>query len=329
MLAIRAGLGALPGRDCLTVLGESVCHEPQPLTIQQASDLLSVPAATLRSWERRYGLPTTIRTVGRHRRYDGAAMAELRVMRDEIARGKRAGEAAIVVRGLRTLPEPAARLVSEFLQGAATLDPTAVRATLDRATREMDLAAVIDDVLMPSMRQIGHWWESGRCDVAHEHLATEAARTWLGRVIAFATPPADAPDVLLACGPRDTHTLGLEAFAVLLADGGYRCRLLGARTPVPTLHVAVQASHADAVVLVSHLAIGRRPTSEAIRRTAALGVPVFYAGNAYLGGPSRRGLPGIYLGDNLRRAVTIVEAAVRAAVSAPKPATIRAPSGRR
>lgn len=39
------------------------------LSINEASRLLRVPAPTLRSWERRYDLPTTGRTPGGHRRY--------------------------------------------------------------------------------------------------------------------------------------------------------------------------------------------------------------------------------------------------------------------
>ena len=62
-----------------------------PLTIQQASSVLTVPVSTLRSWERRYDVPTTSRTTGGHRRYTKRAIDELRLMRDEIARGKRAG----------------------------------------------------------------------------------------------------------------------------------------------------------------------------------------------------------------------------------------------
>ena len=65
------------------------------LTIRQASSLLTVPVSTLRSWERRYDVPMTARTTGGHRRYTKLAIDELRLMRDEIARGKRAGEAAV------------------------------------------------------------------------------------------------------------------------------------------------------------------------------------------------------------------------------------------
>src|SRR4051812_44897471 len=38
------------------------------LTIQAVSQLLDVPAPTIRSWERRYGVPPTSRSQGGHRR---------------------------------------------------------------------------------------------------------------------------------------------------------------------------------------------------------------------------------------------------------------------
>ena len=50
---------------------------------------MTVLVSTLRSWERCYDLPTTARTIGGHRRYTMVAIDELRLMRDEIARGKR------------------------------------------------------------------------------------------------------------------------------------------------------------------------------------------------------------------------------------------------
>ena len=43
------------------------------LSIQQASETLSVPAPTIRSWERRYGVPVADRSSGGHRRYRAAS----------------------------------------------------------------------------------------------------------------------------------------------------------------------------------------------------------------------------------------------------------------
>jgi len=103
------------------------------LTIQQASTLMAVPVSTLRSWEQRYDIPRTSRTSGGHRRYTTTAIDEVRLMRDEIARGKRAGEAAVSARLLLEPPGPARRLVDMFLDAAQAMDPGRVRACLNEA----------------------------------------------------------------------------------------------------------------------------------------------------------------------------------------------------
>ena len=280
------------------------------LTIQQASTLLTVPVSTLRSWEQRYDLPRTSRTSGGHRRYTTTAIDEVRLMRDEIARGKRAGEAAVSARLLLELPGPARRLVNMFLDAAQAMDPGRVRTCLDEASDHLGLDASVDEVLMPAMRRIGWWWETGRCDVGQEHLATEAVRTWLGRIVAFAPQPRRLEPVLLACGPQDAHTLGLDALTALLTRAGRQCRLLGARTPVASLVNATHTVKAAAVVVTSHLSIGRRPAIEAIQAAAQLPVPVFYAGNAFIAAPTRQRLPATYLGDSIRDAARTIEAAI-------------------
>jgi MerR family transcriptional regulator, light-induced transcriptional regulator len=281
-----------------------------PLTIQQASELLTVPISTLRSWERRYDVPMTSRTVGGHRRYTIRAIDELRLMRDEIARGKRAGDAAVSARLLLEPAEPARRFIDAFLAAVQAMDPGRVRMCLDDAVGELGLGATVDDVMMPAMRRVGRWWEIGRCDVGHEHIATEAVRVWLGKFVAFAPDAGVVKPVLLTCGPRDSHTLGVEALGAMLAQSGLSCRLLGARTPSTTLVITARQVDAAAVVVVSHLSIGRRAATDAVRAVAALGMPTFYAGNAFIAAPIRQRLPGTYLGDSIRAAVRVVEAAL-------------------
>ncbi|MBA3527831.1 MAG: MerR family transcriptional regulator, partial [Propionibacteriaceae bacterium] len=63
--------------------------DDRELTIQQASQVLNVPAPTIRSWERRYGVPLADRSSGGHRRYARVQLDQLRRMRDLIARGRR------------------------------------------------------------------------------------------------------------------------------------------------------------------------------------------------------------------------------------------------
>ena len=67
------------------------------LSIKDASALLGVPAPTLRSWERRYALPTTSRSPGGHRRYGQVELIQLRLMRDEIGRASCRERVSVVV----------------------------------------------------------------------------------------------------------------------------------------------------------------------------------------------------------------------------------------
>lgn len=282
------------------------------LSIQAASQLLRVPAPTIRSWERRYGVPATPRSSGGHRRFQPDELKALRQMRDEIARGRRAGDAAVIVKAAFQSPSQHQPLIDDLLQAAYRLEPRSIDALLDHAMEQFGLDSAIWDVLMPAMRQIGYWWEGGRCEVVHEHMATEAVRAWLNRLLYLGPSPWQPETLILACGPRDLHTLGLESMGVLLARRGFGCRTLGARTPVKSLAMAVQGTGAAGVVLVSHLSVGRRSAVDALRAVQPSGAALFYAGNAFLTPQSRAGLPGTYLGGSLPEAAAIVTNALEA-----------------
>jgi MerR family transcriptional regulator, light-induced transcriptional regulator len=277
------------------------------LPIAEVSRQLGVPMPTLRSWELRYQMPASVRGAGKHRRYTPAELHGLRLMRDQIARGARASLAAQTVRELLGIAGPAADYINDIMAAAGRSDPVEVREHLNRAPAALGLGACLDDVLLPAMQQIGLWWQTGRCDVDQEHLATEAARAWLETLTAYAPPPAHPTPVVLACGPTDLHTIGLEALGVLLRYRHWTCRLLGARTTTPALTAAIHATDAGAVVIVSHINTGRQRAIESLREANRRGVAVFYAGNAFTSPRSRRNLPGTYLGTRLQEACRIIE----------------------
>lgn len=288
----------------------------RPLTdgvpIADVSRALRVPMPTLRSWELRYQIPAASRLPGKHRRYSAREVHTLRLMRDEVARGTRASIAAQTVRTLLGIDGPAADLIKEILAAAAQCDTEGIRAGLDRAAAALGPAGCIDEVLLPALRQVGQWWDTGVCNLAEEHLSTEAARAWLDKRSAFAPPPTMRRPVVLACGPGDLHTIGLEALALLLRQQGWPCRLLGAHTSTAALTTAVQATGAAGVVIVSHLPTSRRRAVDSMTAAAGLGLPVFYAGNAFSSARRREQLPGTYLGTVLRDACALVNTTLRA-----------------
>src|SRR6478752_3586969 len=174
----------------VAIRSEAEVANPRGVPIKDVAQILGVPMPTLRSWELRYGIPTLSRGRGQHRRYLPDEVNVLRLMRDEIARGQPAGVAAESVRRLLSVQGPAQDLILQILRAAERLDAASIRARLDDAVDTLGLAATIDDVLLPAMRQIGVWWAIGHCDVVQERMATEAVRAWLDRRSAFAPPPS-------------------------------------------------------------------------------------------------------------------------------------------
>jgi DNA-binding transcriptional MerR regulator/methylmalonyl-CoA mutase cobalamin-binding subunit len=288
----------------------AAANEPgDELTIQQASERLNVPSPTIRSWERRYGVPLVGRSSGGHRRYSRAQLDQLRRMRDLIARGQRAVDAAALVKaGHATSPGP---LVEAFLRAARELAPGSIARTLDVARETLGLDRTVDEVLLPAMREVGEWWHVGRIDVSHEHLATNATQAWLASVRPTGPVRPQAP-LILSCGPLDHHTLGLEAIGALLRHRQWDCRILGARTPVGSLARAAAETDAIAVVLVCHVSAGRTAAIEALRDSQLGHRHVFYAGGAFVSPRARHGVPGHYLGTNLAQASDLITATLAA-----------------
>lgn len=277
------------------------------LTVSAAAQLLGVPAPTIRSWERRYGIARPDRTLGAHRRYDVRALAELRDFRDAVAAGRRPKEAAELVKKRAAERAQNPMFVEHILSAGHNFDPDRIRRVLDDATRELGLYRAIDLVVLPALREVGALWESGRCDVANEHLASQAIRTWLAGQLQLAKPNRAKPVVVLACGPKDLHTIGLEAMFLLLARRGWNCRLLGAMTPVGSVVATARASNAQAVVIASHMNTARKEAIASIEAVTDMGVPAFYGGNAFVTERARTGVSGTYLGEDLSEAVKILE----------------------
>ena len=285
--------------------------EPTPQTqlpIAAVSSLLGIPVPTIRSWERRYGFPEPARTQGKHRRYSVDEIDQLRKLRDEITRGHSAREAVDIVQAEARGGRAHTELFDRFLSSAMQLDPAGLREALTEGADTIGVEATIRDVALPAMREMGSRWKAGVCDTDHEHLATEAVRVWLARQSVMAPPPFQPFPLVLACGPKDLHTIGLEAFGVVLARRGWSIRTMGPLTPVDSLVAAVRAAEARAAIVTSQRSVTRRAAVEAIEAVEALpGVKAFYAGAAFGPGAARKDVPGTYLGDDVVAAADILE----------------------
>ncbi len=293
--------------------------EEAALSIHAVSELLGIPAPTIRSWERRYGVAHTARTPGGHRRYRAPEIGDLRLMRDEISRGRRSADAATLIRDGVGSAGPYRSIIQGFVEVAETMDARQMDILLDRCRDRFGLEDTICRVILPGMRLIGVAWQTGRCDISQEHLVTRATRAWLHTVLSRRPAPSHPQQIVLSCGPEDLHTIGLEAMEVLLSERGWQCHLLGERIPPADLTAAINRTRAAATILVSHIGSHRRATVAAMRAAARTNTLLFYAGNAFLTPAARRGVPGTYLGEDLIEAVGTVASSVQTGSAADPP----------
>ena len=286
----------------------SSANGPDGMHIATVSKLLGIPVPTIRSWERRYEFPAPPRTNGLHRRYGEPELEQLRALRDLVTKGHSTKDAVALVRNTARVRPDDASPAEPVVNAALALDSTRLQAALDASTERLGVEDTIRQAILPAMRELGSRWQTGSCDVSREHLATEAVRNWLARQVFLAPPPFRPHPIVLACGPKDMHTIALHSFAVILARRGWSCRVLGAMTPTEALISAVQPLRAIGAVVTAQRSVTRRSAVEAIRAVDALpGVRAFYAGNAFVAPSARKDVPGTYLGEDLVQAAQVIE----------------------
>jgi hypothetical protein len=190
---------------------------------------------------------------------------------------------------------------SAAVQACEQLDGWRVRQLLEASHDRLGLDRTVGEVLLPVLRLIGDRWAGDTLDVSQEHLFSSTAERWLTTKIRPLAPDSRAPVALLACGPRETHTLALGALETLLTHRGWAVYNLGAATPASSLQTALRVVRPAAVVVVAHRAPNRAGAVAALARLARTTTPtaLYHAGGAFTAPEDREGVAGTYLGLDL------------------------------
>jgi MerR family transcriptional regulator, light-induced transcriptional regulator len=250
--------------------------------IGELSRRTGVSPELLRAWEQRYGLLRPTRSDGGFRLYSPQDEHRVATMRSHLERGLSAAEAARITLDEESTPAPAAELPVLALGASALraaldrLDESAAHAAIDGLLSSFSLEAVLREVVMPYLRELGDRWERGEASVAQEHFASQVLR---GRLLGLARgwDRGPGPRALLACMPGEQHDLGLIVFGLGLRDRGWRITFLGADTPLDTLSDTATTLQPDAVVLSATTPDRFESGRDALRRLARA-VPLWAAG---------------------------------------------------
>jgi methanogenic corrinoid protein MtbC1 len=235
-----------------------LARQDEGLPIADVEQATGIARATLRIWERRYGFPRPERDARGERSYPQEQVRKLRRIAELMAQGHRPGRlVGLPPEQLASadLPVPAARAGrataetvthDPVLEPLQNHDPLALRHLLEQRIRSAGLAGFVCDEMPRMNAVVGDAWSCGGLKVYEEHLYTEAVQQMLrARLAQLPAAGPQAPRVLLATLPEESHGLGLLMAQAMFMLEGWSCTSLGLRVPVAQLVAACEAFRPD------------------------------------------------------------------------------------
>ena len=225
-------------------------------------------ADVLRAWEKRYGVVAPDRSGGGQRLYSDEDVERLSLLRRATAAGRNISQiAGLAIEELEALVQedqaqqvqtgatPASRgveaghFLEASLQAIKRLDAVELESLLRRAAMQLSGAMVIDEVIVPLLRELGESWHRGESTPAHEHMGTAAIRRVLGWISGSAIVSTQAPTVVVATPTNQRHELGAKIVATTASTEGWRVVYLGSDLPADAIVAAAIQTGATVVAL--------------------------------------------------------------------------------
>jgi DNA-binding transcriptional MerR regulator len=232
------------------------------LTVAAVARRIGVAPATLRTWDRRYGLGPSSHEAGEHRRYCPNDLAQLTLMRRLIISGVAPAEAAVrakahsgsvSVENVIQDFEVREDVVDSLHRASKSLDKNFVETLLRKDISENGIIASWTEVIVPLLFLVGDEWAATGTGIEVEHMLSEIIKRLLREGVVEIKDPVNAQPVLLASVGEELHCLALHALAAALAEKGIESFFLGARTPLEAISGMVKRAAPPAVFLWAQL----------------------------------------------------------------------------
>lgn len=220
----------------------------------------------IRAWERRYGVVTPRRTPTNRRLYSDDDVRRLSLLHRVTQAGWSVGQVAHLstdeldlllkesedAQGLTQTPVDSltpGHCLAQALHGIKNLDGRALETSLYRAEADFGTSNAIDAVIAPLIYEVGEGWRAGTLRIAHEHLASNAIRTYLSNVRLERKVPPGAPSLVCATPAGQWHELGALMAAAVAAVEGWNVTYLGPNLPAEEIVTAARTVKTRIVAL--------------------------------------------------------------------------------
>lgn len=251
-------------------------------TIKTVVHETGVAPATLRAWERRYGCLSPGRTEGGYRLYSERDIAILRWLKRQIDAGVSISRAVLLLETRHGADAPnsqssaevrlqaqgarsPASIVEELLAALLAYDETRAEALLGEAFALHTVDVVAEEVIAPTLVEIGERWHRGEVSIVQEHFATALLRRRLTALFHAYNQPEKGPLAVTGAGPDEWHDVGILLVSLALRRHGWRVIYLGQNVPTDQL---IEQIHALAPALIC-LSAATRVSADALRQVSA------------------------------------------------------------
>jgi len=235
------------------------------MSIGAVSRATGIPTNTIRTWERRYGFPTPVRSGGGQRLYAPEVVSHLRLVAKALGMGGRPKQVlAATVEELRamvcaTVPGQSRVLVENspdaWIDAARSYDGETLWAGLHASYGRSGALDFLTDTLVPFIEALGTAWRNETLEIAQEHFASDIVRTFLASRWRPMADRASGPTAICATLSRERHDLGLQMAALVAAVANWRVIYLGADTPTKDIKATADQTQAK-IVLISVSSFG-------------------------------------------------------------------------
>lgn len=224
-------------------------------TIKTVVQDTGIAPATLRAWERRYGVLSPGRSEGGYRLYSERDVATLRWLKAQVDAGvsisravallhlrHQAGEkpeleltrdARIVTAVDETRGTES--LVRELVEALAAFQEPLAEGVLGEAFALYSVDVVVEEIVTLALVEIGERWHRGELSIVQEHFATSFLRRRLATLFHAYPQPVTGPLALTGSAPFELHDVGILLVSLALRRHGWRVLYLGQNVPAADL----------------------------------------------------------------------------------------------
>lgn len=239
------------------------------LTVSAVARRLGVAPATLRTWDRRYGIGPSSHESGEHRRYCPSDLSKLMLMRRLISAGVSPSDAAtqakqhngeIKLSAIIREFEVREDVVSAIEKALQAFDTVFIEECLRSEIEQHGVEITWHQIIVPTLIGVGEAWEKSGKGIEVEHLFTEVLKKLFRERTATANAkPINNNPVILASIGEEQHSLPLHALEAALAESGIKTHFLGVRTPAEAIAAIVPRVAPPAIFLWATFAQNAQP----------------------------------------------------------------------